>query len=266
MEEAFNTLGRTVDSIATKITTGKQAAALYKSKIMTELQKLMERIEQLKIDAANSPVPQLRQELQDSRQNLAAKTAELVASNSNLDELNSKISELTAQLQSKENEINAANRELENLTNLQNENAASQEDNNRQDAALAELQAQMQTLRTEKVELDQKLLASQQELGNFVQRIGEINTRLAGEIDKINTILDEFGDGSDVSDQIEAIGTNLQAIINVINNPVTTGGRRKTKKMRGGYLYSKKSNSSSISSYNSKSKSKSKSRSKKNKI
>ena len=106
MEEAFNTLGRTVDSIATKITTGKQAAALYKSKIMTELQKLMERIEQLKIDAANSPVPQLRQELQDSRQNLAAKTAELVASNSNLDELNSKISELTAQLQSKENEIN----------------------------------------------------------------------------------------------------------------------------------------------------------------
>jgi hypothetical protein len=66
-------------------------------------------------------------------------------------------------------------------------------------------------------------------------------------------------------------GPNRSTIINIINNPVTTGGRRKTKKhkkMRGGYLYSKKSNSNSSSMNNSsrsnsKSKSNSKSRRKK---
>ena len=114
-------------------------------------------------------------------------------------------------------------------------------------------------------------MASQQELDNFIRRIGEINARLASEISKIDTILQDFGDGTDVSEKIESIGTNLASIIQIINNPV--GGRRRTKthkKMRGGYLYSRKSNSSSSSINNNnssrtKSKSKSKSR-RKNRI
>ena len=124
MEEAFNTLGATVGSIAAKITTGKEAAARYKSKIIEKLNDLMRRIEQLKIDAANSPVSQLRQKLLESQQNLAAKTAELAASNSKMEELNSNISNLTAQLQSKDAEINAVNRQLADLEMARQEDRA----------------------------------------------------------------------------------------------------------------------------------------------
>ena len=296
MEEAFNTLGTTVGSIAAKITTGKEAAARYKNKIIEKLDALLQELQRLQADAAtNSPVSRLRQELQETQQNLQAKTAELATSNSKLEELKSTISNLTSQLKSKEDEINRLDRELADLaserekdrlqnitdtkgySDLQEENRGLKENNDQHDAAFSELNAQLGVLRTEKIALEQQLGDSRQELGNFVERIGAINARLAGEIEKINHILDDFGDGTDVSEKIEAVADNLRGIINVINNPVQPrGGRRKTKKMRGGYLYSKKSNSnsSSISRSNSKSSSRSsprsrtrsRNRSKKNKI
>ena len=275
MNEVLNTLGQTVDSITDKINTSKESATRYKNNIINQLEALLAKIEQLKRDAATNPlVTQLRQQLQATQENLAAKTEELAASNSTLAELNSRISDLTAQLRSKQNEIDATDRELAELAaererdraqNVTDTNAFSelrgdaqnQQTNN--DAAFEQLNLELQTLRTEKVALEQRLAASQQALEDFIGRISEINARLVGEIQKINTILDELGDGADVSEKISAIGTNLESIINVINNPV--GGRRKTKKMRGGYLYSKKPNSNSSSISRSKSKSNSNSNS-----
>jgi chromosome segregation ATPase len=283
MEAAFQKLDDTVSTINAKILTSTQMAKDYKSKIMDKLEALLNQINMLKEDANKSPVPELRQQLLTAQQNLAEKNTQLEESQSKLDELTSRISQLNGDIEGKQNEINDLNSQLEILANEKEEErkqniintnafAESQDANAAHEAAFKELQRQIQVLTTEKEACNQKLIASQQELDNFIRRIGEINARLASEISKIDTILQDFGDGSDVSEKIESIGTNLASIIQIINNPV--GGRRKTKKhkkMRGGYLYSRKSNSNSNSSSinrlsrsKSRSKSKSKSKSKKN--
>ena len=285
MDEALNSLGTTIGTMTQKIVTSKEAAAQYKSMIMAKLSELQDNIDKLKREAATNPqVLRLRDELQKSQDALASKTSELETSNAKLNELNAKITGLTDEIRSKDNDINATNAELDNLkrqkeedrqqnirntnaaADLQEENRGLKENNNQHDAAFSELNAQLGVLKTEKIVLEQQLDSSRQQLENFVTRIGEINARLAGEIEKINTILKGFDEGDNVIQQIEAIGTNLAGIIQIINNQEQPrGGRRKTKKhkkMRGGYLYSKKSNSNSSSMLRSKSRSHSNSNSK----
>lgn len=276
MEAAFVELGNTIGSIEGKIKQGTAKAQQYKSMIMAKLTELMNQIEQLKEKAKNSPVPQLRQQLKDSQDALAEKTSQLAESNSKLEELNSNIKNLTGQLQAKDNDITRLNRDLaeleakaqeasqENLTNT-NEHSKLRdeyEELKKVDAeAAAELSRQLQIARTEQAGLQQQLDSSREQLESFVTRIGAINARLIEEIAKIDFMLNNLDDNTDMDLQIKSIGDTLTSIVNIINNPEQTrGGRRKTKKhkkMRGGYLYSKKSNSNSSSMLRSKSKSRS---------
>ena len=252
MEAAFKTLDDTVSTINEKILNSTQMVKEYKRKIMEKLEELLNQINMLKEDSKNSPVPQLRQQLQDSQAALASKTTELETAQAQLAELRSKLESLGQNVIRLQNEQGALVDKLKQLEELKGSN-------NNKDAEIAALKVELSNVNNQKNDAEQKLAAAQQDLGDFIGRIGAINTRLAEEITKIDTILADFGDGSDVTDKIAAIGTNLASIIQIINNPEQRGGRRKTKKMRGGYLYSKKTNSNSSSISSSKSKSKSKS-------
>ena len=113
----------------------------------------------------------------------------------------------------------------------------------------------MQQLTNAKNEIENNLRAKTSEMNNIVQQLAQINSSLVQQIELINTVADELGDidNSDVGNQFQAIGSNIQAIVNMINGSTgrTVGGRRRKtcrhkscrkrsckRHMKGGYVYS----------------------------
>jgi len=247
MEAEFVKLENTIESIDGKIKQGTAKARQYKETILEKLRELQEKINMFAEEAKKSPVPELRQKLLESQEALATKTEEFNNAKRQLDEINSRLANLGKTIEELQGKINADNDKLRQLEELQGANTT-------KDAEITALKTQIDELNNQKSQAQDNLATSQSQLGEFVSRIAAINGRLIEEIAKIDSMLNNLDDNTDIDLQIKSIGDTLTSIVNIINNPEQRGGRRKTKKhkkMRGGYLYSKKSNSNSSSMNNS---------------
>jgi hypothetical protein len=89
------------------------------------------------------------------------------------------------------------------------------------DASIQDLNNQIQELTKQKADLEGQYANAQQQSDSLIQKIGQINTTLARQIDLIDTIVAELGNLDNASDEVamqfKAVGDNIMAIMNMLN-------------------------------------------------
>ena len=208
---ALQELNSSITSITDKVNGQKAIIASYKEKLLAKLGDLVNQIQQLKDSPALASIPQLKQQLQQIPQlqeQLRKKSGELEVANEQLNELKRQIEGFNADIESR-------NKQIRDLEQKMGE----------KDGQISGLNDQVKTLTDEKTTIQNQLTAKTAEMNDLVTRIGQINAYLLQQIGLIDTITAELGDldSGNIADQFQAISTNIQSIVNMINNPGTGG-------------------------------------------
>lgn len=213
LNQALSGLGTTIQSITGKVDAGKTKVREYKIQIITKLKEVIQQLNSLKDNSNFKALPQLRKQLQDSQLALQKKTEELDTTKLNLDKANKELEELRKNIALINDEIEKKNKQIKDLTNSIGE----------KDNEISELNGQIKELNEKKKDAESQLSSAQKETDSLIQKIGNINATLGTQIELIDTIANELGDlGSDSDDvaiQFKAVGDNIMAIMNMINNP-----------------------------------------------
>ena len=213
LNQALSGLGTTIQSITGKVEAGKNKVREYKTQIITKLKEVVQQLNSLKDNSNFNALPQLRKQLQDSQLALQQKTEELDTTKSNLDKANQELDTLRNNIASINDEIDKKNAQINNLTNSVGE----------KDKQISELNDQIKDLNKQKEDAESQLASAQKETDSLIQKIGTINATLGTQIELIDTIANELGnlgsDSDDVAIQFKAVGDNIMAIMNMINNP-----------------------------------------------
>jgi predicted nucleic acid-binding Zn-ribbon protein len=217
LNQALSNLETTIGTITNKVEQNKQRVRDYKTQIINKLREVIEQLNQLKENNNLKSIPQLRQQLEQSQNILRDKTAELEETKTNLENATRSLQESENNIRQLTSQIEDLNRQIQQLT----------ESNQQKDGQLRNLNDQLTQLTQQKTEAERKLAASQQEIEGLVQRIAQINTSLANQIELIDQITNELGnisdDNDDIAIQFKAVGDNIMAIMNMINNPGSGG-------------------------------------------
>jgi DNA repair exonuclease SbcCD ATPase subunit len=231
LTKALNTLDTTIQTITAKVEASKSGVRDYKAKIIDKLKEINVVINNLKtkINSSLAALPELRQKLQDNQAALQTKTEELdqtkgqlVVANRDLEQSQQNITRINQQLET-------VNQQLAELTTSGEQKDTAIRNLNAEKEALT---AQVAYLNAQKTAAESGLAAAQRETSDLVVRIGVINANLVQQIQLIDTIVNELGnlDSGDVSEQFNAVSSNIQAIMHMINNssPGTTvqGGQQ----------------------------------------
>lgn len=207
MDAALNQLGQTIGQINSKVGHERERATGFKTAINAMLSDVITKITALKNNPGLTNGVRLQQELTSVRNELNQKSQELEQSKAALQSVTHTIRELENRLQGISTELENKNRELANLNNTVNEkNAANQQ-------LTSNIQQLNQTLSSTQYELT----AARSEMESLAVKIGTMNGELTNQISSIETIANEMGDGSDMSEQFRQIGDNIMEIINTIN-------------------------------------------------
>jgi DNA repair exonuclease SbcCD ATPase subunit len=229
LNKALSGLGTTIQSITGKVEAGKTRVREYKSQIITKLKEVVQQLNYLKENSNLKDLPQLRKQLQNSQAALQQKTEELNQTKTNLDEANRNLEELRQNLDSINRQLAEKDKQIADLTTS----------GNQKDKEIQELDAQFRELDKEKTEIERKLESAQQQTNSLVERIGQINATLANQIELIDTIVSELGNldsnTDDVAVQFKAVGDNINAIINMINNPSQGGAQTRPQQQLTDY-------------------------------
>ena len=217
---ALQELNTSITSITDKVNGQKAIIASYKEKLLAKLGDLVNQIQQLKDSPVLASIPQLKQQLQQIpqlQQQLRNKSTELENANEELNELNRLITMYKTDIESR-------NKQIRDLEQKMGE----------KDGQISGLNDQVKTLTDEKTAIQNQLTAKTAEMNDLVTRIGQINAYLLQQIALIDTITAELGDldSGNIADQFQAISTNIQSIVNMINNP-GTGGAEATVQSSG---------------------------------
>ena len=221
LENALVQLDTTIDSINTKVDEQRAIVQNYKGKIIEKLRNIIEQLSKLKNNGAFSAIPQLKRQLEEAQQKLDAKTIELDETKKKLEDNYIENNRLETALQGIRSQIEEKE---EQIKKLMSENA-------QQITQLQALQEEVNRLKEQEAATRTELAESKTAIDNLVGRIGTINARLAKEIQKITSITSGLTDPDDVDAQIQTIGTNIQSIMNMINNP-SLGGAEDTFRTR----------------------------------
>lgn len=217
LNQALSSLETTIGTITNKVKQNTQRVRDYKTQIINKLRDIIEQLNQLKENNNLKSIPQLRQQLEQSQNTLRDKTAELEETKTNLENATRSLQESENNIRQLTSQIEDLNRQIQQLT----------ESNQQKDGQLRNLNDQLTQLTQQKTEAERKLAASQQEIEGLVQRIAQINTSLANQIELIDQITNELGnisdDNDDIAIQFKAVGDNIMAIMNMINNPGSGG-------------------------------------------
>ncbi len=246
MDAALNQLGQTIGQINSKVGHERERAKEFKMSIIEMLRDIIGKITELKNNPGLTNGTKLQQELTSVRNELSQKNQELDQSKSALQSVTNNVRELENRLQGITSELESKNRELGNSQNSLNEkNEANQR-----------LTNDIQNLNQTIASTQNELTAARSEMDALILKIGTMNGELAQQISSIDTIANEMGDGTDLSEQFRQIGDNISEIINMINGQARPnmganlrenyfGGRKRRrtmkrrakKSMRGGYVY-----------------------------
>ena len=220
LNQALTGLDTTIQSITGKVAASKTRVREYKVQIITKLREVVEQLNSLKNNNNLKALPQLRKQLQDSQVALQQKTEELDQTKGQLNEANQTLQELQQNMEQINRQLEEKNQQIVELTDSGTE----------KDNAIQELNAQIRELDTQKTEVGRQLASAQEQSNSLVERFGIINATLGQQIKLIDTIVDELGNldnaNDDVSIQFKAVGDNIMAIMNMINNPGQGGSQQ----------------------------------------
>lgn len=213
LNDALTQLGSTINSITGKVEENKKRVKDYKTQVIAKLGQVVQQLTELKNSSGLRSIPQLKQQLQQTQTELQTKTSELESTKTELANATRNLQDLQNKLQDLNRQIQDKNTQIEQLTN--NKQQLNQQ--------VEQLNQQLQQLNKDKVAAEQNLAAAQQQIDSLVQRIGQINTTLGGQIQLIDSIVNEMGsldnNGDEVALQFQAVSDNIMAIMNMINNP-----------------------------------------------
>lgn len=217
LNQALSTLETTVATINQKVNANKNVAVAYKSKIIEKLEALNTQLTALKENNNLRSIPQLRQQLEQTQSNLITATREL-------EETKTNFATATRDLQQARTNIEELNKNIEGLTR---QIAELQTSNQEKTDQIADLTQRVNQLTEDKTIAERNLASKQQEIDGYLQRIAMINGNLSTQIGLIDTIIGELGNLDNSEDQVvkgfEVVSSNIQGIINMINNPGTGG-------------------------------------------
>ena len=223
LNQALTGLDTTIQSITGKVAASKTRVREYKVQIITKLREVVEQLNSLKNNNNLKALPQLRKQLQDSQVALQQKTEELDQTKGQLNEANQNLQELQQNMEQINRQLEEKNQQIAELTNSGTENGNE----------IQELNAQIVELDRQKKELERQVASVQEQSNSLIERFGIINVTLGQQITLIDTIVGELGDldneNDDVSIQFKAVGDNIMAIMNMINNPGQGGAEQATQ-------------------------------------
>ena len=184
-----------------------------------------------------------------------------------IQQLKPKFADNADKLRQKQEELDKCN---EAIQKYQSEIRTLNEQQSSQTQDMSQKQLEIESLNTRITELQQQIEELQGKIQEFQSKQDsdleddtELNAELAQNEARLREQLKPTDNNTPSNPSelyLNAIEEELQALLN--SNQAGGKRRRKTKKMRGGYLYSRKSNSNSSSMSRSNSKSRSKSRTK----
>ena len=213
LSQALDNLGNTINSITGKVDQNKQRVKDYKAKIVAKLREITGQIDSLKNNDKFKSIPGLRNTLEQTQNELQAKTDELDKTKTELAAANTSLQELRTKITDLETQITQKNDEIKKLTDA----------GATKDGQIQSLQDDVARLTNEKNEAETKLADSTQQINSLIQRIAQINDTLVKQIALIDTITAELGDLDDSNDTIsmefKAVADNIISVINMINNP-----------------------------------------------
>ena len=209
LNDALTNLDTTINSITGKVNEAKANARNYRDSIIQRLKDIME---QLNNDAFKN-IGFIKKQLKDTQEELAQKTQELSESQNALSEANKEIINLREQLANCNQRIQETEQTIADLQNKVGEQTAARE----------HAEEELRNLQEEKKTMESQLAEAQGQLSDIIGRIAQINDTLIRQILLIDGIVEELNlpndNGEDVTTQFKAVGDNIQAIINLINNP-----------------------------------------------
>lgn len=218
--EILQTLGNSIESINDKISAGQENVRNYKANIVERLGDVIEQLKGIQNNPIFKTIPSLRGELQNAKSALAERTNELAQTKTQLDNANASMEDLRKQIEDVNLEIRNKNEELQRiqdeLTNQKNETT-------NKDSAIADLNNTIEQLNKQREELEGQLNTSKSEIDDLINRLSLINNQLVDKIGLIDRITQGLNvDDPEISDGFKLIADNIQAIMNMINNPDTT--------------------------------------------
>ena len=202
---------------------------------------------QLEIESLNSRIAELEEQINQLQGQISEFQSKQDSDLEDDAELNAELAQNDARLREQLNPSNPSNPPItSNPSELYNQ--------------LDARKKELRDLEIERNNLSRELSRVQESNTKLMVALTKINQKLLEHIQIISQIVADIPTMAPYEDDLTAIEGELQALL----NSNLSGGkrRRKTKKMRGGYLYSRKSNSNSSSMSRSNSKSRSKSRTK----
>lgn len=208
---ALAELGTTIGTITGKVEAGKQRVREYKGQIIAKLGEVIQQLNTLRTNNNLSGIPELKQQLQASQNALQEKTQLLNDTQKSLDEANTNLRDLQARMTDIDREMATKTAEIERLM----------AEGGQKDASIQDLNNQIQELTKQKADIEGQYANAQQQSNSLIQKIGQINTTLARQIDLIDTIVAELGNLDNASDEVamqfKAVGDNIMAIMNMLN-------------------------------------------------
>jgi chromosome segregation ATPase len=210
LNDALVQLDSTIGSINARVNVAKENAKSYKTKIIVGLKDILTQLNDLSNNPAFTNIGRIQTELTDAKSALVQKTQELNDSQTRLSDANKESENLKTQLASCNQQITDI---TQNIADLQNQVGE-------QKTARERAEEQLNTLTEDKNRIEAELTQSQGQLSNIIERIATINNALISQIQLIDTIVTELDDtnGESVASQFEAVGSNIQAIINTLND------------------------------------------------
>ena len=286
----------TIDTnIKKKLLSLQNNNAVFTEALLKRIRSIMQLIQQLKpkfadnadklrqkqeeLDKCNEAIQKYQSEIRTLNEQQSSQTQDMSQKQLEIESLNTRITELQQQIEELQGKIqefqSKQDSDLEDDTELNAELAQNEArlreqlkptDNNtpsNPSELYNQLDARKKELRDLEIErnnLSRELSRVQESNTKLMVALTKINQKLLDHIAIISQIVADIPTMGPYQDDLNAIEEELQALLN--SNQAGGKRRRKTKKMRGGYLYSRKSNSNSSSMSRSNSKSRSKSRTK----
>lgn len=202
LNDALSGLGATIQTINDKVESGKQRVKAYKQDIVQKLKEVIERLKELEANSKLKIDPGLKENLEKTRDELNQKNIELQASNLKLTELQNQLDSINSELANKNQQLS----ELESS-------------NQSKDGTIQQLNDEKAALTQQKADIEKQFNDAQTEVNSLIGRIADINNTLVKQIELIDTIAGELDDNTEVANGFKAIADNIQAIMNMINNP-----------------------------------------------
>ncbi len=223
----FAAFGETITGLRDKINQIQAQRVMNKDAIKNSLAALSRNIDELVNQTNNKLRP------------LAARNAELTQQVQTQQQQLTNLQQQSANLQQ---QINGLQGQIQQLTQERQQLQQNLEAATQQAQQVPQLQQQVQELNNSIQQKDQQIQQATQEMNNITGRIGEVNTALAGEIEKLNELIGNRTN-EEIVNIIGELQNKLTNIINTFNQTNISGGRRrktrrnKRKSHKGGYTY-----------------------------